>query len=261
MRILLPPSEGKSPGGRGRPLRDQRVDGPLVAPRASVRAALAEVVGRSPEDAAQALLLPAAVRDAALRDNARVCDAPTMPALRRYRGVLYDGLASVGLSPAEQRRAAAGVLIFSGLFGVLRGDEQIPAYRVPAKAVLPRLGVVGTFWRPILDEVLPNLLRTGPVIDLRSSDYAAMWRPRGAIADRVITVRVLSPIPRGGLAVVSYLSKHAKGRLTGHLIRSAAGRVLSAGDVAEIWCANGGRDANVRDRAVELVTDPAGTHP
>ena len=158
------------------------------------------------------------------------------------------GLASVGLDPAELRLAGRSVLIFSGLFGVVRGDEPVPPYRVPAKAVLPGVGVAGTAWRPVLDETMPALLhRGGAVVDLRSSDYTAMWRPRGELGRRVITVRVLSPLPSGGLGVVSYPSKFAKGRLAGALVRRiAAGLpVRTAADVAAAWTANGGPSAEM----------------
>jgi cytoplasmic iron level regulating protein YaaA (DUF328/UPF0246 family) len=140
------------------------------------------------------------------------------------------------------------VWVFSGLFGVVRGDEAVPLYRVPAKAVLPGVGVVGTYWRPRLDVMLPQLLRgRGPIIDLRSSDYAAMWRPRGALAERTINVRVLSPLPGGGTGVVSYPSKLAKGQLAAALVqRAAAGdAIVDIDDVAAAWLAAGGSDADI----------------
>jgi hypothetical protein len=188
-------------------------------------------------DAAAALLLPDAIRDAALLADSRIRDSPTLPALRRYAGVVYDGLGFDTLDPAEQRLAGHRTYVFSGLFGVVRGDEPIPDYRVPAKAVLPGLGTCATFWRRNLDAVLPTLLGRGAVVDLRSSDYAAMWRPDRATAARVITVRVLSPTPSGRLAVVSYASKLAKGRLAAALVRreAAGDRVRAARDVADTW--------------------------
>jgi cytoplasmic iron level regulating protein YaaA (DUF328/UPF0246 family) len=81
------------------------------------------------------------------------------------------------------------------------------------------------------------MLRGAVIVDLRSSDYAAMWRPDREVARRVITVRVLSPTPSGRLAVVSYASKLAKGQLAATLIRrEAAGvRVRCADDVADAW--------------------------
>jgi cytoplasmic iron level regulating protein YaaA (DUF328/UPF0246 family) len=243
VHLLLPPSEGKSTGGRGRPLRGRPdADTPLASARSAALAALLDLVAGDRERAAAALLLPDGVVAEALTANAAVLDAPTTPALRRYAGVVYDGLAISTLAPAEQRLAARSIWVFSGLFGIVRGDEPVPNYRVPAKAVLPGLGVASTFWRPVLTGALGPTLRRGLVVDLRSSDYAAMWRPPRAMAGRVVAVRVLSPAPRGGHAVISYNSKYAKGRLAAALVRRAAsGRsVEHTGDVAAAWLACGG---------------------
>ena len=108
---------------------------------------------------------------------------------------------------------------------------------MPAKAVLPGLGIAGTYWRPVLTETMPSIVRRGLVVDLRSSDYAALWRPDRTHADRVTTVRVLSPAPRGGHAVISYNSKFAKGRLAAELVRRrAAGEPVDAvDDVVAAW--------------------------
>jgi cytoplasmic iron level regulating protein YaaA (DUF328/UPF0246 family) len=122
---------------------------------------------------------------------------------------------------------------------------------------LPGVGVVGTFWRPVLDEAVPHLLDRGLVVDLRSSDYAAMWRPRAEIARRTVRVRVLSPLPSGGRGVVSYPSKFAKGRLAGALIQRAASgaKVRTAADVATAWLDDGGPYAEVeRDDLVIVHT-------
>jgi hypothetical protein len=255
VRVLLPPSEAKSPGGRGRPLAARAPHPTLGAARERTLGALAQLVAGPPADAAAALLLPPGTIDDALAANARVREARTMPALERYAGVLYDGFASAGLGDGERGVAARTILVFSGLLGVVRGDEAVPLYRVPAKAVLPGIGVVGTFWRPVLDEAMPALLfRGGLVIDLRSSDYTAMWRPKGAVARRVVTVRVLSPLSSGRLGVVSYPSKFAKGQLAAALVRrlAAAEPVDTVADVAAAWLACGGLRAE-SEAANQLV--------
>jgi uncharacterized protein len=221
--------------------------------------ALEILLERQEADIGAALLLPNATRSAAIEANRAIRSASMMPALDRYAGVVYDGLDAQGLSTAARRCARRSVLIFSGLFGVLRASEPVPVYRVPAKAVLPGIGVVGTFWRPILDVVVPDLLDRGPIIDLRSADYAAMWRHSDG-AESVITVRILSPNPRGGYAVISYPSKHGKGRLAAGLLeRQAHGEpVRVAEDIVETWVRIGGRDGDVavnRGRStVELRT-------
>ncbi len=257
MHLLLPPSEAKAPGGRGRPLRGRLGEGPLGAARSTVLAALAELVAGEPDAAARALLLPRGPAGAALEADRRVLDAPTTAALRRYRGVVYEGLDLAGLDAAEQRLAARSCHVFSGLFGVLRGDEPVPDYRVPAKAALPGIGIAGTFWRPVLAEQLPAILRGGLVVDLRSADYAAMWRPRGELAERVVPVRVLSPVPRGGRGVISHTSKLSKGRLAAALLRRAARGepVEEAGDVLDTWRDLGGAGGTRHSaRELELYT-------
>ena len=268
MRILLPPSEAKHPGGRGRPLAGRPAE--LSQHRAALLAALTRLVDHP--DAAAALQLPPSVADAALATNRRAGTSPTLPAMRRYAGTVYQGLDVAALSPMAARRARTELLIFSGLLGVSRGGDPVPDYRVPAKAVLPGIGVAGTFWRPRLAELLPALLDSGPVVDLRSTDYAAMWQPtaNSAVAGRLIAIRVLSPTPSGRLAVVSYRSKLAKGRLAAALLeRQAAGqRISGPADVLAAWSGLGGRlgdsSSTGRGTVLDLVesdapyTEPAG---
>jgi cytoplasmic iron level regulating protein YaaA (DUF328/UPF0246 family) len=256
MRILLPPSEAKTSGGRGRKLAGRTAaDDALSTGRATTLAALQALLEQGREPAATALLLPPAVVDEALAINAAVLGAATTPALQRYSGVVYAGLAAAQMSAVELRLAQRNVLIFSGLFGVVRGNEPIPSYRVPAKATLPGIGVAGTFWRPILEEVLPPLLGRHLVIDLRSSDYQAMWRPRGNAANRVLNIRVLSPRAGAPAAVISYPSKFGKGRLARALIEAEAGgqRITRAGDVADVWLRSGGSDVVERPNALDLL--------
>jgi cytoplasmic iron level regulating protein YaaA (DUF328/UPF0246 family) len=255
VHILLPPSEGKTSGGRGKPLVVSRTDNPLEAARARVLAAL-EVLMAGPDDgAAKALLLPGGVAGEALATNGAVRTSATMPALRRYAGVVYDGLDVASLTPAAARLAGRRVLIFSGLLGVVRGDEAVPNYRLPAKAQLPGIGIAGTFWRPILAEVLRARLVDDLVVDLRSSDYAAMWRPDKQQASHVVTLRFLSRTPSGKYAVVSYNSKFAKGRLAAALLEAeAAGSfIASIDDVAAHW--HGMKATQTSPTHLDLFTD------
>lgn len=265
MRILLPPSEAKIPGGRGLPLARRQRRQPIEDSREQVLQGLDRLLAAGQPAAARALLLPDSVVAAALADNRRVRTSPTMPALDRYAGVVYDGLFLQPLSAPARAVANRELLIFSGLFGVLRGGDPVPAYRVPAKATLPGLGVLATFWRARLDEVMAPLLDRGLVIDLRSSDYAAMWQPaaRGPLAGRLVSVRVLSPRPDGTLGVISFASKLAKGRLTAALLeRRAAGQpVRTVADISAAWAVAGGSDL-IEHRtplgpALELITPTA----
>jgi len=248
MRILLPPSEGKRPGGAGRPRGERTRPDPLEQPRRAVIEALLRYP--SVTEAAKALLLPASVIDESLAANEAVLTSKTMPAIERYAGVVYEGLSVTTLSPAARTTADDAVLIFSGLFGVLRGRDAVPLYRVPAKAALPGLGIASTFWKPHLVDAMPRLLGRGPIIDLRSTDYGAMWSPArdNNAAARLITVRVLSTKPDGSRGVVSFSSKLGKGKLAAALLeRIAAGEsVNSLDDVADAWLKAGGQASRPR---------------
>ncbi|HEX4726674.1 MAG TPA: peroxide stress protein YaaA, partial [Jatrophihabitans sp.] len=186
--------------------------------------------------------------------------SPTMPALRRYTGVVYAGFDAPGLSAKARELANQRLLIFSGLFGVLRATEPVPAYRVPASAVLPGLGVLATFWRKQLTEPLVDLLgRRGPIVDLRSTDYAAMWQPAPSSAQsrRLLTVRVLSRRPGGEYGVISYQSKLAKGRLAAALLERAAQGlpVRGSDDIEAAWTGLGGQGAERRPQRIGQALD------
>jgi uncharacterized protein len=259
VRILLPPSEAKTRGGRGTPITARARSRPIDEVRLQTLAALDALV-RSPA-AAAALQLPPSVAAEALHDNAQAATSPTLPAVDRYAGVVYDGLAARQLSRSARTLANRSLLIFSGLFGVVRGNEGVPIYRVPAKAVLGELGVVGTYWKPHLTALMPALLDGGLIIDLRSTDYATMWRPswRDPVASRLVTIRILSRMPDGSARVISYNSKLAKGRLAAALLeRCAAGRdIATVGDVIDVWNAIGGSGAIERDAigmAIDLIS-------
>jgi cytoplasmic iron level regulating protein YaaA (DUF328/UPF0246 family) len=258
MRILLPPSEAKHPGGRGRSLTARDSGSDLEAARREVLTALRALLA-TPQ-AATNLMLPPSVAAAALTANANAASGPTLPAMHRYAGVVYDGLAVAGLSEAARKLARRELIIFSGLLGASRGGDPVPDYRLPAKAQLPGIGTAATYWRRRLAVLLPPLLDGGLILDLRSSDYAAMWRPAAdsELATRLIGVRILSRTPAGKLAVVSYPSKLAKGRLTAALLerRAAGDRIASAEEVLAAWTGLGGDGHIVRtgsSTALELV--------
>ncbi len=212
--ILLPPSEGKSVPRRGAPLQPDQWPAGLVEPRTAVADALVRAARR--DDAMSVLRLPASMTAEVERD-ARLLELPTATAERIYTGVLFEALDLPGLSPAARRRAARRLLVTSSVFGVVRPGERIPAYRLSGDVSLPGLGGVAAHWRRHLDPVIREAAGRGLVVDLRSSTYAAFWRPAKDLAPRVATVRVLHETG-GRRSVVSHFNKATKGRLVRALL-------------------------------------------
>jgi len=219
--VLLPPSEGKTEPRRGKPLDLAGLTLPSLAPaRERVLDALVGLCAGDAALAAQVLDVPKSQLDL-VGLNARLRTSPTARADQVYSGVLYDALSPATLSPAARRRATSRLLVTSSLFGVVGPADRIPAYRLSGDAVLPGLGGVAAHWRAALGAALEEAAGDGLVVDLRSSMYAAFWRPPAAIARRVATVRVLHEVA-GKRQVVSHFNKATKGRIVRELLESAA---------------------------------------
>ena len=196
----------------------------LAALREQVLTVLVNVCADLP--AARLALGVAASKDSDIAATARLRTAPTMPAMARYTGVLYEAL-DIGSLPRSARiRAADRLLITSALFGVLAGGDSVPAYRLSAASTLPGLGRLAPFWRPQLAAAVTQL--EGPVVDLRSGAYASF----AAIPD-AITVRVVTENKEGGRTVVSHFNKATKGLLARALVLSRA-ELRGVADVARV---------------------------
>lgn len=212
MLVLLPPSEGKAtPPRRGRPVDIGGLSFPeLTQTREQVLDALTALCA-DPARAVEVLELGPSQRRL-VEVDARVRRSPTLPARRLYTGVLYSALGLDDLPAAATTRANRDLVVCSGLWGLLRLGDRIPAYRLPGGLSLPGLGPLARVWRGVLDRVLPDLVGPGPLLDLRSGTYAAAWSATGARADATVTVRVLSERD-GRRSVVTEANKAVKGRL------------------------------------------------
>ena len=109
--------------------------------------------------------------DADIASLKELLTAPTMPAVERYAGTLYDALGYQTLSPAGIERAKEKLFIQSALFGLLPATEQIPYYRLSATSSLPGIDLK-KHWIKAHVAVWPRM--QGPILDLRSKSYAAL---------------------------------------------------------------------------------------
>lgn len=179
MLVLLPPSEGKAAAGRGAPLRPESLSLPgLAAARETVLTELVELCAGDEDKAREVLGLSEGLRGEVAK-NAGLRTAGTRPAGEIYTGVLYDALDLASLDPSAKRRAARSLLVFSGLWGAVRVTDRIPSYRCSMGVKLPGLGALAAYWRTPMASALPEAAGDGLVLDLRSSAYAAAWKPKG----------------------------------------------------------------------------------
>lgn len=161
--------------------------GQLSAVRGQTAAALAQVGGGV--EGARLLGLPHTLAEQ-VDANTRLDKAPAVPVGQLYTGVLYDALELASLTGPARARATRWVVIVSALYGALRLRDAVAPYRLAMATSVPGLPPLAQLWRPALGVALQAAAGSGVIVDARSSDYIAAWRPRGAQAKKWVHVAV-----------------------------------------------------------------------
>ena len=252
--ILLPPSEGKTAPASGPPLdlNSLLYADRLTAARREVMSALAEV-SRSAEAASVLGLGPRSAEQVGV--NLSLETSPCAPAHQLFTGVLYEaaGLGSIADGPSGRAALERHCVVLSGLWGILSPTDLVPDHRLSMGTSLPGPGRLPAFWTTHLTPSLTDLAAQGLVVDCRSADYAAAWKPSVCDGIEVVSVRVVRTADDGSRKVVSHMAKHARGLLTGELLRAVAdGALPASARVAEVASTAGRLDGI---DAVE-VSDP-----
>lgn len=276
MLILLPPSETKADLGPtadsaesagaaepadttkpAKPARAAPVDlgalsvRGLVTARRVVLSALVKI-SRHSDTGLDVLGLGPGQRDELARNVTLRC-APAYPAAEVYTGVLYAALDMPTLPPDASARLERSVLVFSGLWGVVRLGDRIPAYRCSIAITLPGVGGLAAHWRRALARPMRAVVADDLVLDLRSMGYASMWVPTGAVIGRTATVRALHERLVDGVtrrSVVSHFNKATKGRIVRDLATAGADP-RTPDELA----------AALRDLKYRVEQEPAGRRP
>ena len=220
--ILLPPSEGKATGGTGDPWEPGTISFPeLDASRRKVAAGLKRIMKTNAAAGAKLLGVKGDALAAARATNREVLASPTMPAIERYTGVLFDALDHASLTAGHRDRAAEQLVIFSGLWGIMTPTDRLPDYKLKMGARIAPMGRLGTFWRPQITAALAPAVAGRTVWDLLPNEHAAAWQPGDDAFDSRITVRFLDDVADGPgrkLITVSHWNKLLKGALVRHIL-------------------------------------------
>jgi cytoplasmic iron level regulating protein YaaA (DUF328/UPF0246 family) len=239
--VLLPPSEGKAAPSRGAPVDLSALSHPaLTKKRERILNTLVRVSGGREATALEALgLSKGQAHELAL--NRALQTASAAPAAEVYTGVLFERLRLPELPRAARER----VLIASALWGVVRPDDRIPAYRLSIGARLPRTPNLAAYWRPELGKALPD---DGLVVDLRSGPYAAAWTPKRG---ERLGVRAFTADGK----VISHMVKAIRGDVA-RLLLGSGEAPETAQEVAEI-VSKAGYEVELRAGTLDVVQRPA----
>lgn len=205
MKILLPPSETKREGGRGAPLDVASLSLPaLTSRRLAVLDALTALA--EDEEAAQRVLKLSPRQRGDIAHNRNLRAAPTVPAVDRYTGVLYDALDAETLSAASRRWLGSHVWIHSAPLGPIGALDGLPTYRLAAGTSLPGVAPLRRHWAAAttaaIDEEAPSF-----VLDLRSEAYVALGNIPATVPSAYVKV-----VTEHGRAL-NHFNKKSKGLL------------------------------------------------
>jgi len=241
MKILLPPSETKRIGGTGGPLRLEALELPSLT-RARTEVVDALVALAADLDQSRRVLKLSERQAGDVEHNRALRTAPTMPAVDRYTGVLYDALGAGALDASARRWLGERVLIHSAPFGPIGALDDIPAYRLAAGTALPGVAPLRRHWAEVTSAALTEL---GFVLDLRSESYVAL----GPVAGRTPSayVRVVTAAGRA----LNHFNKKAKGELTRALALSRP----SVNDARSLIAWAAGRGIVLRATSDEAVLE------
>lgn len=215
MLVLLPPSETKRIGGiEGTRLDYAALSWPELTPQ---RRAAVEGLRRLSRNlaAATGALRLGGTQAAEIARNRVILTSPTMPAIDRYDGVLYEGLDAATLTSEQRAFAGRHLAIASAAFGLTGGLDPIPAYRLSHDSRLPGLSLL-RLWRAPLAALLAST--EGLLLDLRSEAYAGL----GPLPKRpdAVFVRVVSEDDTGRRRALNHFNKKAKGEFTRRLVEA-----------------------------------------
>lgn len=205
----------------------------MLAPQREAVVASVVALSADPELAARVLKLSARQRGE-IDVNAALRAAPTMPAVDRYTGVLFDALDAASLDTTARAWLGEHAFIQTALLGPVGALDPIPSYRLAAGASLPGLAPLKRVWADAVRDALAAL--PGLVVDLRSEAYAALGPVPAGVASTY--VRVVADGPDGTSRALNHFNKKSKGLLVRRMAQDAP--QLATVDDLISWAASAG---------------------
>jgi cytoplasmic iron level regulating protein YaaA (DUF328/UPF0246 family) len=210
--ILLPPSETKREGGDPEPLDVTRLRFPAL--NSTRRRLLRELraLSKDPDASLRALKLSSR-QLAEVARNRSVTRSPTLPAIDRYTGVVFDALDAQTLPASARQFAGRHLVIQSALLGPIGALDRIPAYRLSHDSRLPGVHLAKT-WAPLVPSEIGA--EGELVLDMRSEGYVSL----SPVADRPNSwfLRVVTQTVEGEVRALNHFNKKAKGLLVRALL-------------------------------------------
>jgi uncharacterized protein len=227
--ILLPPAEGKQPGGNpfAPDMFDYRTSNTfnyfneLNPQRRKLINKLQSTIRDGEVDLENLFGVKGDTLEEAVQANLEIFKGALMATLDRYSpGVMFKSMDFGGLPTGAQRRLLENGIIFSGVFGMLRPDDLIPNYRLKMDASLPEIGKVSQYWKPYLSPILNRRIEDKIVWNLLPGIHEDAWQDEHTYR-QMVYVKFYDEIG-GERKAVTHNVKPLRGQLVNFIVRETA---------------------------------------
>jgi len=184
--ILIPPSEGKAEGGNEEAIKTS----------AEVKAQIKRLQNYS-GDIEKLLGVKGKALKKAKKANKNILKSKTMPAIKRYTGVVYAGIDYANLRIENKKYFDKHVRIVSALFGLVTPQDKIPNYKLKIEKLDS-----AKYWKTKISEKLKNKY----VIDLLPQSHKKAVEYKDGIQIEFKITKKGKTIPAG------HKGKYIKGR-------------------------------------------------
>ncbi len=215
--ILLPPSEGKAEHGNPH-TKWKSTSGEFGKQLSGARDQLISALNRVDGGNAKILGVKGALLDRAKIANKSLVGSPTLPAFKRYTGVVWKHLNLESMSSEQHSDALEHIIVVSGLLGAVGAGDPVPEYRLKMGAILAPIGKLAKWWQEPLSAVLNKQFIGYVVVDLLPQEHRAAYIPDLAVLGDYLRVA----INEVGGAAGGHDAKAAKGRLARHILNTCA---------------------------------------
>ncbi|MDF1881451.1 peroxide stress protein YaaA [Sulfurimonas sp. MAG313] len=203
MYILFSPSEGKKLGGDSLPLnKNELLFKELYHHRLPLMQAYNDLILDSSHETL--IKLTGIKKEAEIQKYQNdLFSTATMPSIQRYDGVAYDYLDLNSLNQSEKDYLFTQTIIFSNLFGPLRGGDLIPTYKFKQGSTLNKIATE-KIYKKEFSSSLDTLFKDELILDLRAGFYEKFY----ALDQDFISMKFL----KGGKSV-SHWAKAYRGKV------------------------------------------------
>ncbi len=174
MKILLAPSETKLEGGKENFDLESLLFSELTPTRKILLHKYINILQKNDQSELSKIFGLKKERDINYH-NKEIIHELTMKAIERYTGVAFDYLNYRELENEEKMYIDNNVILCSNLFGFLRADDMIPAYKLKQGVALGNLKPEKLYKEQ--SHLLEAYLQDEDILDLRAGFYDKFYKP------------------------------------------------------------------------------------